>query len=149
MRAVVQRVKQASVVIDNKMTAKIGKGLVVFLGVGANDSADDAKYLAEKIIGLRIFEDDSGKMNNSLVDVGASLLVVSQFTLYGDVRKGRRPSFVNAAPPGIAKKYYELFINECKKRVEEVKTGVFQSDMLVNIANSGPVTIIIDSKKQF
>lgn len=149
MRAVVQRVKQASVVIKEEVTARIGKGLVVFLGVGSDDSADDAKYLAEKIVGLRIFEDDSGKMNNSLVDVGASLLVVSQFTLYGDVRKGRRPSFISAAQPNIAQKYYNLFIDECKKRVNKVQTGIFQADMLVNISNSGPVTILLDSKKQF
>lgn len=149
MRAVVQRVKQASVVIDEEVTARIGKGLVVFLGVGSDDSADDAKYLAEKIVGLRIFEDDKGKMNNSLVNVGASLLIVSQFTLYGDVRKGRRPSFTSAAPPNIAEKYYNFFIDECKKRVDKVETGTFQADMLVNISNSGPVTILLDSKKQF
>lgn len=149
MRAVVQRVKKASVTVNSDIVAKIGKGLVVFLGVGSEDTVDDVKYLADKITGLRVFEDDDGKMNNSIIDEGGSLLIVSQFTIMGDVRKGRRPSFVKAAAPDIAKKYYNLFVDECRKKVDDVKTGIFQADMLVDIANSGPVTILLDSKKLF
>lgn len=149
MRAVIQRVKEASVEVENEIIGKINKGLVVLLGVGKEDDEADVQYLIEKIINLRIFEDEKGKMNKSVKDVNGALLVISQFTLLGDVRKGRRPSFTHAAPPETAEKLYEIFIKRCREKNIEVQTGKFQADMLVRIANDGPVTILVDSKKQF
>lgn len=149
MRAVVQRVLSASVSVDGKEIAAIEKGLVIFIGVGNEDVKKDAEYLAEKVIGLRIFEDSDGKMNESLQDIGGELLVVSQFTLMGDVRKGRRPSFTDAALPEVAEELYSFFVENCKNKIKKVKTGQFQADMLVKINNDGPVTILLDSKKQF
>jgi len=149
MRAVVQRVRSGSVAIAENEVSRIGEGLVVLLGVGQGDKEEDARYLAEKIVNLRIFEDEAGKMNLSLCDVGGELLAVSQFTLYGDCRNGRRPGFSQAAAPAEAVRLYQYFINEIKKRDIAVSTGVFQEDMLVNIANNGPVTLLLDSSKQF
>ena len=149
MRAVVQRVIAGSVSIGSNEVGKIEAGLVVLLGVGQQDSEEDAGYLAEKIVNLRIFEDENGKMNLSLLDMGGELLTVSQFTLYADCRNGRRPSFTMAAPPEEAVRLYEKFVEEVKKKGVRVATGVFQEHMLVNIANDGPVTILLDSGKLF
>jgi len=146
MRAVVQRVTQASVEIDGRRHSAIGKGLLVLLGVQQGDSREDADYLARKIGGLRIFEDSGGKMNLSVVEVGGAALVVSQFTLCGDCRKGRRPSFDNAAPPHEADRLYEYFIQKLRdEHGIPVHSGVFQQHMLVRIANDGPVTLIVNS----
>ncbi len=149
MRAVLQRVSGASVSVDGEVVGEIGAGLMVLLGVGAVDSETEADYLLEKAVNLRIFEDSDGKMNLSLKDIGGSLLVVSQFTLYGDTRKGRRPSYIKAAPPESANKLYEYFVNEARKRVKQVETGKFQVMMDVSLVNSGPVTILLDSEKNF
>lgn len=149
MRAIVQRVCCSSVKVDNELIAEIGNGLLILLGVEDSDSDVDVKYLAEKISNLRIFEDDEGKMNLSLVDVDGDLLIVSQFTLYGDCRKGRRPSFIMAGKPDYANFMYEKFADECRKYVKKVETGKFQADMHVSLINKGPVTIILDSKKNF
>ena len=147
MRAVVQRVKKASVKIEGVNKGQVGTGLVILLGVGREDTSEDASYLAEKVSGLRIFEDAQGKMNLSLGDIGGEALVVSQFTLYGDTAKGRRPSFGAAADPEVAKRLYEEFIAIMKKENFKVSTGVFGKRMLVTIHNDGPVTLILDSKK--
>ncbi|AEE91585.1 D-tyrosyl-tRNA(Tyr) deacylase [Tepidanaerobacter acetatoxydans Re1] len=149
MRAVVQRVKKASVSVQGKDISKIDNGIVVFLGVAEGDTMEDVDYLAEKIVGLRIFEDEEGKMNKSVQDIDAAILIVSQFTLLGDVRKGRRPSFSKAAHPKEAQKLYKALIEACKKKVKAVEEGQFQAEMLVNVLNDGPVTILIDSDKQF
>lgn len=149
MRAVVQRVTKAAVSVNGDTVGKIGKGLVVFLGVTHDDCADDTDYLADKIVNLRIFEDDGGKMNLSLNDVEGALLVVSQFTLYGDCRKGRRPGFDQAARPDTAENLYNRFIDECVKRGIQVETGKFQANMRVEVDNDGPVTILLDSRKGF
>ena len=153
MRAVVQRVNYSSVTVDNKKVGEIDKGLLVFLGVGKEDTEEDTEedlnYLVNKILGLRIFEDENEKMNLSLLDIKGELLVVSQFTLYGDVRKGKRPSFISSASPDIAEKLYRNFIEKSKKYDIKVKEGVFGADMKVNIENDGPVTILLDSKKNF
>lgn len=149
MRAVIQRVKEASVSVQGNIIGQIEKGLVVFLGVAEGDTLDDVSYIAEKIVGLRVFEDEEGKMNKSLQDVCGALLVISQFTLLGDVRKGRRPSFIQAANPDKANKLYEALIEVCKNKVKIVEKGQFQADMLVNVSNDGPVTILLDSKKLF
>ena len=149
MRAVVQRTKEAFVSVRRSIVGQIDKGLVVFLGVAIDDTMVDVNYMAEKIVGLRIFEDEEGKMNKSLQDVDGALLVVSQFTLLGDARKGRRPSFTQAADPEKANKLYEAFIEICKNKVKIVEKGQFQAEMLVNVSNDGPVTILLDSKKQF
>lgn len=149
MRAVVQRVKKASVSVEGQNIAAIDKGLVVFLGVAEGDSDKDVNYIAEKITNLRIFEDDDGKMNKSIQDVEGALLIVSQFTLLGDVRKGRRPSFIKAAPPKQAENLYEKLVEVCKEKVDVVEKGQFQAEMLVTILNDGPVTILLDSNKQF
>lgn len=149
MRAVVQRVTAGSVKIKQEIVGEIKEGLVVLLGVGTEDSEADAKYLAEKIANLRIFEDSEGKMNLSLRDIGGSILAVSQFTLYGDCRQGRRPSFTAAAPAESAKRLYECFVQELSKLDVNVATGVFQEHMVVNISNNGPVTMLLDTEKKF
>ena len=149
MRAVVQRVKQASVAIDGTTVGEISQGLMVLLGVGKEDTAQDATYLAEKIAGLRIFTDADDKMNLSVLDIGGEILVVSQFTLYADCRKGKRPGFSDAALPGTAIPLYEQFVVALKEMGLTVATGQFGADMLVSIENDGPVTILLDSKKVF
>ncbi|BEP29117.1 D-aminoacyl-tRNA deacylase [Helicovermis profundi] len=149
MRAVVQRVKKSSVNVDGKTIGSIGKGLNVLVGVEDGDSLEDVKYLAEKIINLRIFEDENEKMNLSLLDVKGEMLAISQFTLLGDCRKGRRPSFITASRPEIANELYENFVSICSEKVIKVETGKFQADMQVEIINDGPVTLMIDSKKVF
>lgn len=149
MRAVVQRVLEASVSVDGDIVGKIDKGLLVFLGVGEEDEPKDLEYMVDKILGLRIFEDNNGKMNLSLMDIGGEILVVSQFTLYGDVRKGKRPSFTKSAPPKIGEKMYEEFMEKCREKGVKTQSGVFGADMKVSLINDGPVTILIDSKKNF
>jgi D-tyrosyl-tRNA(Tyr) deacylase len=149
MRAVIQRVSQAKVTVNGQITGEIGPGLLVLLGVGAGDTREDADYLAEKTLGLRIFEDPGGKMNLSVADLGGSLLVVSQFTLYGDVRRGKRPSFDAAAPPQPARELYEYFVEKVRAAGLRCETGRFQEMMQVELANEGPVTILLDSKKTF
>ncbi len=147
MRAVIQRVSRASVVVEGRITGEIGAGLVVLLGVGRTDNPESASYLAEKIVNLRIFSDDAGKMNLSLLDVGGAALVVSQFTLYGDTRGGRRPSYIQAAPPEEANRLYEEFVRSMRGLGIPVETGVFQAHMQVELVNDGPVTILLDSEK--
>jgi D-aminoacyl-tRNA deacylase len=149
MRAVVQRVKRARVTVDGEITGEIGKGLLVLLGVSVRDSDKDAIYLAEKTLNLRIFEDAEDKMNLSLLDVNGGLLVVSQFTLYGDASRGRRPSFIDAAPPERANHLYETYVAETRKQLGRVGTGRFQAMMDVELVNDGPVTILLDSEKHF
>lgn len=149
MRIVIQRVKSASVTVDSEIVGKIGKGLLVLLGVSVEDTEKDAGYLVEKTLNLRIFEDSEDKMNFSLLDIKGEILVVSQFTLYGDTRKGRRPSFIEAAPPEKANQLYEYFVSELSKQVLQVETGKFQAMMDVELINDGPVTILLDSKKNF
>lgn len=149
MRAVVQRVHQASVTVGDRCTGQITAGVVVLLGVGQEDTATDARFLAEKIVNLRIFDDDKGQMNRSLVETGGAVLAVSQFTLYGDCRKGRRPSYGDAAPPEKARPLYELFIDELRAKEIRVETGEFQAMMTVSLANDGPVTLLLDSRKLF
>lgn len=149
MRAVVQRVSRASVTVEGKITGAIERGLLVLLGVGQDDAEADAAYLAEKICGLRIFEDENEKMNLSVMDVGGAVLAVSQFTLYGDVRKGKRPSFDAAARPERAKELYEDFVAQIRTKGVLCETGIFQAMMQVELVNDGPVTIILDSAKQF
>jgi len=147
MRAVVQRVKKGSVDIEEKEIGKIEEGLVILLGVGQNDVEKDAEYLAEKIVNLRIFEDKEGKMNLSVRDINGQILVISQFTLYGDCKKGRRPSFISAALPDKAVKLYDYFVKYIKNYGLKVDAGKFQAMMLVKIFNNGPVTILLDSEK--
>lgn len=147
MRGCVQRVSRAKVEVDSQIVGEIGMGLAVLLGVGKGDTEADAKYLAEKITQLRIFADDAGKMNRSLVDVSGQLLAISQFTLYGDVRKGRRPSFIQAADPDMGNRLYEYFVQQVRELGIAVATGQFQADMQVELVNEGPVTIILDSEK--
>ena len=149
MRAVVQRVSEAAVTVAGEATGVIPKGLMVLLGVGKSDTEVDAVYLADKIVNLRIFEDAEEKMNLSVADVNGEILVVSQFTLYGDVRKGRRPGFDQAAPPDEAERLYEVFINRCRETGVKVETGRFRTHMMVSLTNDGPVTILLDSQKQF
>ena len=149
MRAVVQRVSRARVTVEGRVVGEITSGLVILLGVGRNDTSAVAMSLAEKIANLRIFEDDQGKMNRSLLDAGGSALVVSQFTLYGDARGQRRPSFIAAAPPEQAKKLYEEFTEALRNLGVAVATGVFQAMMSVKLVNEGPVTILLDSDKKF
>jgi len=147
MKAVVQRVSWAKVAVEGKTIGEIGRGLLVLLGVGQGDSDALAKILADKISGLRIFEDEAGKMNLGLQDVEGAMLVVSQFTLYGDCRKGRRPSFVDAAPPELAEQLYELFVSEVKSKDIEVATGKFRANMQVSLVNDGPVTLLLDTQE--
>lgn len=149
MRAVVQRVSRAKVTINNWIAGEVGMGLLVLLGVGHEDSEADVAYLAEKVIGLRIFEDADGKMNRSVLDAGGSVLVVSQFTLYGDVRRGKRPSFDAAATPQNARRLYELFVERIRAAGLRCETGRFQEMMQVELVNEGPVTILLDSTKLF
>jgi D-tyrosyl-tRNA(Tyr) deacylase len=149
MRAVVQRVSRARVTVKDWVSGEIGLGLLVLLGVGRDDGEAEATYFAEKIAGLRIFEDDDGKMNRSVLDVGGSVLAVSQFTLYGDVRRGKRPSFDAAAPPDVARRLYEFIIQQIQALGLRCETGRFQEMMQVELVNEGPVTILLDSKKEF
>ena len=145
MRACVQRVIEAKVTVDGAVTGQIGKGFVVLLGVGANDVEADATWLADKIVGLRVFEDEAGKMNRWLAEVAGAALVVSQFTLYGDCRRGRRPSFTGAAPPELAERLYETFVERVRRAGIEVATGRFREHMMVSLVNDGPVTLWIDT----
>lgn len=149
MRAVVQRVSRAKVSVGEEIVGEIGRGVLVLLGVSVRDSDKDAAYLADKVLNLRIFEDAEDKMNRSLLDIKGQLLVVSQFTLYGDSTRGRRPSFIDAAPPERANRLYESFVNEARKQVTKVATGRFQAMMDVELVNDGPVTILLDSEKKF
>jgi D-aminoacyl-tRNA deacylase len=149
MRAVVQRVSRAQVTVNGNVAGEIGMGLLVFLGVGDGDTEADVAYLAEKVSGLRIFEDEQGKMNRSVQDLGGSVLAVSQFTLYGDVRRGKRPSFDAAAAPEKARQLYELFVERFRAAGLRCETGRFQEMMTVELVNEGPVTILLDSAKAF
>ncbi|MHB8524666.1 MAG: D-aminoacyl-tRNA deacylase [Candidatus Acidiferrales bacterium] len=149
MRAVVQRVSRARVVVDGRVTGEIGAGLVVLVAVGRADVSETAAVIAEKIVNLRIFNDEQGKMNRSLIDMGGTVLAVSQFTLYGDARGGRRPSFIQAAPPEQGKALYEEFVRAVAALNVRVETGVFQTHMSVELTNDGPVTILLDSDKLF
>ncbi len=149
MRAVVQRVSRAKVTVNGEITGEIGLGLLVLLGIGRDDTEADATYLADKICGLRVFEDAQGKMNLSVRDVGGSVLAVSQFTLYGDVRRGKRPSFDSAAPPERARQLYEFFVEQIRAAGLQCETGRFQEMMKVELVNEGPVTILLDSAKGF
>jgi len=147
MRAILQRVSSASVTVDGSVVGEIGPGVLVLLGVGHEDTEADAAYLADRILGLRMFGDAAGKMNLSVVDSGGGVLVVSQFTLYGDTRKGRRPSFDGAAPPELARRLYERFVEIVAAREVSVATGVFQASMSVALVNDGPVTFLVESKR--
>lgn len=149
MRAVVQRVSRAQVTVADELTGAVNKGLLVLVGVTEGDTEKDAQYLADKVTGLRIFEDENGKMNLSVKDVGGEILSVSQFTLYGDCRKGKRPSFDKAASPEAANLLYEKFNELCRQQGVQVETGVFRSHMQVELVNDGPVTILLDSSKLF
>ncbi|MBW2682547.1 MAG: D-tyrosyl-tRNA(Tyr) deacylase [Deltaproteobacteria bacterium] len=149
MRAVIQRVNRASVRIDGSTTEKISHGLVVLLGIHGDDTTRNLQWMADKIVNLRIFEDDEGKMNRSLADINAEMLIVSQFTLYGDCRKGRRPGYSSAAPPEIAESIYDRFIEEIKSRGIKTATGTFRAMMEVELVNHGPVTLLLDSEKNF
>jgi len=149
MRAVVQRVKSASVTVDGERVSEIGAGVLIFLGVAHEDTTKELEYIANKVANLRIFEDAEGKMNCSLLETGGAALVVSQFTLYGDCRKGRRPSFINAARPEVANALYEEFIAALEKRKVPTQGGTFQAMMDVQLINDGPVTILLDSDKNF
>lgn len=149
MRAVIQRVTSASVTVAGELVSEIGEGLLIFLGIAHDDTAAELDYIANKVINLRIFEDSEGKMNRSLLDTGGAALVVSQFTLYGDCRKGRRPSFIEAARPEQAKALYEQFIDVLASRNIRTQGGTFQAMMDVQLVNDGPVTILLDSRKQF
>lgn len=149
VRAVVQRVTRAEVRVGDEVTGRIGAGLVALVAAGDDDTNDDVAYMVEKIVGLRIFADDAGNMNRSVVDVGGALLVVSQFTLFGDARKGRRPSFVKAMAPGPAETLYEQFVAAARATGVPVETGRFRAMMHVELVNDGPVTLLLDSKRQF
>ncbi len=148
MKVVLQRVKEASVSVDGEIAGQILRGLVVFVGIANGDEETDADYLIEKIINLRIFSDEEGKFNLSLLQINGELLVISQFTLLADARKGRRPSFTDAAIPDVAKRLYEYFVKRLKESGLKVATGIFAAHMLVNILNDGPVTIVLDSREK-
>ena len=149
MRAVVQRVTRASVTVEREIVGEIGKGLVVLVGIARDDTKVEAAYLVDKIANLRIFDDDEGKMNRSVRDVSGGLLIISQFTLYGDVRRGLRPSWIDAAPPEVAQPLYDFFVRQARSVIDEVATGKFQAMMQVELVNDGPVTILLDSGKLF
>jgi D-tyrosyl-tRNA(Tyr) deacylase len=149
MRAVVQRVKSASVKVEGKLVSEIGAGILIFLGIAHEDTTTEIEYIANKVANLRIFEDEDGKMNRSLLEMGGAALVVSQFTLYGDCRKGRRPSFIKAARPELANTLYEEFITVLEQQNIPTQGGTFQAMMDVELTNDGPVTILLDSDKQF
>lgn len=149
MRSVIQRVTSASVCVDNETVGEIGKGLLILLGVSDDDTDTDLKYIADKALNLRIFSDENDKMNLSVQDINGDILIVSQFTLYGDCRKGRRPSFDSAGTPEYANKMYEKFIEYCSSFGLKIQHGIFGADMKVNLLNDGPVTIMLDSKKLF
>jgi len=150
VRAVIQRVLNANVSIESdNINRPIQKGLLVFLGITHSDTEDDIDYIVQKTINLRIFEDEEGKMNRSVLDIGGDILLISQFTLYGDARKGRRPSFTEAAPPAVAVPLYEKCIEKFKETPLSIKTGVFGADMKISLINDGPVTILLDSKREF
>ena len=149
MRAVVQRVSRAQVTVNREITGQIGLGLLVLLGIGRDDTEADAIYLSEKVFGLRVFEDAEGKMNRSVQEVGGNMLAVSQFTLYGDVRRGKRPSFDAAAPPEKARQLYEFFVEKIRAAGLRCETGRFKETMQVELVNEGPVTILLDSAKGF
>jgi D-tyrosyl-tRNA(Tyr) deacylase len=149
MRAVVQRVQRARVTVSREITVEIGQGLLVLLGVGQNDTEAGADYLADKIAGLRIFEDEAGRMNRAVGETGGAVLVVSQFTLFGDVRRGKRPSFDAAARPDLARQLYEYFVGKVRAAGLRCETGCFQEMMQVELVNDGPVTILLDSEKTF
>lgn len=149
MRVVVQRVSEASVSVNSKIVGKINKGLVVLLGIGGDDNSNDLDYLVDKVLGLRIFQDENDKMNLSILDIKGELLIISQFTLYGDVRKGKRPSFSESALPDFAEKMYLEFINKCIDKGIRTEKGIFGANMDVSLINQGPVTILLDSKKIF
>lgn len=149
MRAVIQRVRSASVTTGDRVHGSIGKGMVVLLGIRDGDTQKDLHWLAEKVVHLRIFDDQDGKMNRSLTDIAGEMLIVSQFTLYGDCRKGRRPGFSAAASPAIAEPLYRQFISEMQTRQISIAKGIFQAAMQVELVNDGPVTILVDSEKKF
>ena len=149
MRVVIQRVKWARVRVNDIIVGEIGPGVLVLLGVGVGDAPADADYLVDKIVTLRIFDDEQGKMNRSVLDVGGAVLVVSQFTLYGDCRRGRRPSYSEAAPPETARALYDYFVERVKRFPLRVETGMFQEMMDVELLNDGPVTLLLDSRKTF
>ncbi len=149
MRAVVQRVLCSSIKVDNNIVSSIGFGLVAFIGFHRDDSQSDMEYIANKILQLRIFNDEKNVMNKSLLEIEGELLIISQFTLYGDVRKGRRPSYSSSMPPEKASKFYNEFIELCKQKYRRVKSGIFRADMEIDLKNSGPVTILLDSNKLF
>ena len=149
MRAVVQRVSRAKVTVNGDIVGSIDQGILVLLGVSSKDSEADADYLVEKVLNLRIFDDDDDKMNRSLIDTRGGLLVVSQFTLYGDSRRGRRPSYIDAARPEDAKRLYEYFVSQARGQIQNVATGRFQAMMDVELVNDGPVTLLLDSEKNF
>ncbi len=149
MRAVIQRVKNSSVTVHGSQTGAISKGIVTFLGIHRHDGAKEIDWMVEKIVNLRIFPDSDGKMNISLADINAEMLIVSQFTLYGDCRKGRRPGYSEAAPPEIAEPIYHRFVDEIRKRGINAATGIFQEMMEVTLINDGPVTLLLDSEKNF
>jgi len=149
MRSVVQRVKQAAVTVDQEVVGQISAGLVVFTGVGQDDQLVDLTWMVDKLVGLRIFEDEAGKMNRSVLDVGGEILLVSQFTLYGDCRQGKRPSFSDAANPQKGKDLFDRLVEELRLRGLRVQTGVFQAHMEVELVNDGPVTLLLDSEKKF
>ncbi len=149
MRAVVQRVKNSEVKVDDNIIGSIDSGLLVFLGIGNEDGMDDIDYLIDKIVNLRVFEDQEGKMNLSALDLEKEIMIISQFTLYGDCRKGRRPSFFDAAPPDQAERLYDVFVNKIKNYDLKIATGEFQAMMDIDSVNDGPVTLLLDSNKEF